>query len=258
MFEQEFVVPAPSRVVEPLHGGPARAEEMRRPAGRRRSATVAQQPKVAGRGHGVRASCPDPGLWADTVAPVVGRARERGACVVVTPTVPRARARRGAAGTPRCRRLVLAGGCSPRRRSGGDRGSPPDPMERCPPVRDVTARSSSDPRHGCSTARGALRTLRWCQLAMSQAWIVLEARAGCGAPRVRRSVLLCCSPRMRGVFHVERRFAHALPAHPIGARSSPRRRFASPVVYAGGGESERSVRGRRLGVPPWARDRVRW
>src|SRR5690606_7269405 len=101
MFEQEFVVPAPSRVVEPLHGGPARAEEVRRPAGRRRSATVAQQPKVAGRGHGVRASCPGPGLWADTVAPVVGRARERGACVVVTPTVPRARARRGAAGTPR-------------------------------------------------------------------------------------------------------------------------------------------------------------
>lgn len=258
MFEQEFVVPAPSRVVEPLHGGPARAEEVRRPAGRRRSATVAQQPKVAGRGHGVRASCPGPGLWADTVAPVVGRARERGACVVVTPTVQRARAR----GAARRARPGVVGWFSRGLLATSAVGRRPGLTAR--PHGAMSARVGCHrtialgPRHGCSTARGALRTLRWCQLAMSQAWIVLEARAGCGAPRVRRSVLLCCSPRMRGVFHVERRFAHALPAHPIGARSSPRRRFASPVVYAGGGESERSVRGRRLGVPPWARDRVRW
>src|SRR5690606_24278336 len=84
----------------------------------------------------------------------------------------------------------------------------------------------------------------------SEGWLRSAART-----KVRAAPLLSTDA---WVFHVERRFAHALPAHPIGARSSPRRRFASPVVYAGGCVSERSVPGRRPGVPPWARDRVRW
>ncbi len=160
MFEQEFVVPAPSRVVEPLHGCP-RACQGGAPSGRATAggdgraaatrwldeATVSGRPALRFRalgGHGCAGSPTGEGAWS--------------VCRGDADSAESTSARRGAAGTPRCRRLVLArparhvGG---RAATGAHRPTPWSDVRPCGMSPHDRARTAARVQHGARRSPNA-------------------------------------------------------------------------------------------------------